>query len=194
MWPIVKVRSYEMGLYFRDGEFKGLLGEGRYWFMDPLGKVRIEMVSQRAPWLVHEKLDMIVKSGALRERAVVGWQELHVAGKPERPAGAVPALANRVATASRSGSVHRKTPTEKAERFCCSPLQPYSRPWRSVTASPGGLRPTARHYAPRIAIWLEISAQFADNIRACRLASRRASALSQTECEHGSQPHPWTGS
>jgi regulator of protease activity HflC (stomatin/prohibitin superfamily) len=71
MLPIVKVRSYEMGLYFRDGEFKGLLGEGRYWFMDPLGKVRIEVVSQRAPWLVHEKLDMIVKSGALRERAVV---------------------------------------------------------------------------------------------------------------------------
>jgi regulator of protease activity HflC (stomatin/prohibitin superfamily) len=71
MFPIVKVRSFELGLYFRDGEFKGLLGEGRYWFMDPLGKVRIEVVSQRAPWLVHEKLDVIVKSGALRERAVV---------------------------------------------------------------------------------------------------------------------------
>jgi regulator of protease activity HflC (stomatin/prohibitin superfamily) len=71
MLPIVKVRSYEMGLYFRDGEFKSLLDEGRYWFMDPLGKVRIEVVSQRAPWLVHEKLDVIVKSGALRERAVV---------------------------------------------------------------------------------------------------------------------------
>ena len=67
----VKIRSYEKGLYFRDGEFKGLLDEGRYWFLDPLGKVRVDVVSQRAPWLVHEKLDMIVKSGELGEQAMV---------------------------------------------------------------------------------------------------------------------------
>ena len=60
-----------MGLYFRDGEFQGLLGAGRHWFFDPLGKVRVEVVSQRDPWLVHEKLDVIVKSGALQDRAVV---------------------------------------------------------------------------------------------------------------------------
>jgi regulator of protease activity HflC (stomatin/prohibitin superfamily) len=36
-----------------------------------LGKVRVEVVSQRAPWLVHDKLDLIVKSGVLAERAVV---------------------------------------------------------------------------------------------------------------------------
>ncbi len=71
MLKTVKIRSYEMGLYFRDGEFRGLLGEGRHWFFHPLGKVRVEVVSQRAPWLVHEKLDMIVKSGALAERALV---------------------------------------------------------------------------------------------------------------------------
>jgi regulator of protease activity HflC (stomatin/prohibitin superfamily) len=67
----IKIRSYEIGLYFRDGEFKGLLGEGRYWFVDPLGKVKVEVVSQRAPWLVHEKLDVIVRSLALKDRAVV---------------------------------------------------------------------------------------------------------------------------
>jgi regulator of protease activity HflC (stomatin/prohibitin superfamily) len=67
----VKIRSYEMGLYFRDGEFEGLLGEGRHWFFDPLGKIQVEVVSQRAPWLGHTKLDMIVKSGALGERAQV---------------------------------------------------------------------------------------------------------------------------
>src|SRR5215467_10581235 len=71
MLKIVKIRSYEMGLYFRDGEFKGLLGKGWHWFFHPLDKVRAEVVSQRAPWLVHDKLDMIVKSGALAERAVV---------------------------------------------------------------------------------------------------------------------------
>jgi regulator of protease activity HflC (stomatin/prohibitin superfamily) len=66
-----KIRSYEMGLLFRDGEFRGLVTAGTRWFFDPLGKVRVEVVSQRDPWLVHEKLDLIVKSGALSGRAVV---------------------------------------------------------------------------------------------------------------------------
>src|SRR5271155_2475879 len=71
IFKTIKIRSYEMGLYFRDGEFKGLLGEGRHWFIDLLGKIKVEVVSQRAPWLAHEKLDVIVKSGALKDRAVV---------------------------------------------------------------------------------------------------------------------------
>ncbi len=66
-----KIRSYEMGLYFREGEFVGLLGKGRHWFTDPLGKVRVEVVSLRAPWLAHEKLDVIVRTGALQGRAAV---------------------------------------------------------------------------------------------------------------------------
>ena len=60
-----------MGLLFRDGEFGGLLTEGTHWFFDPLGKVRVDTVSQRDPWLVHEKLDLIIKSGAIADRAVV---------------------------------------------------------------------------------------------------------------------------
>ena len=36
----VKIRSYEVGLYFRDGEFKGLLPAGRHWLFDPLWKVQ----------------------------------------------------------------------------------------------------------------------------------------------------------
>jgi regulator of protease activity HflC (stomatin/prohibitin superfamily) len=71
MFKTVKIRNYEIGLLFRDGEFKGLLGAGRHWFFDPLGKVRVSIASQREPWLVHEKLDVIVKSGALKDRAVV---------------------------------------------------------------------------------------------------------------------------
>jgi regulator of protease activity HflC (stomatin/prohibitin superfamily) len=67
----VKIRSYEIGLYFRDREFKGLLGEGRHWIFDPWMKVRVEVVSQRDPWLVHDKLDIIAASGALKGRAVV---------------------------------------------------------------------------------------------------------------------------
>jgi regulator of protease activity HflC (stomatin/prohibitin superfamily) len=67
----VKIRSYEMGLLFREGEFRGLVSTGTHWFFDPLGNVRVDVVSQRDPWLVHEKLDLIIKSGALEARAVV---------------------------------------------------------------------------------------------------------------------------
>lgn len=68
---LVKIREYEVGLYFHDGEFRGLLDAGRHWFFDPLGRVRVEVASQRAPWLVHEKLDVIVKAGVLDGRAIV---------------------------------------------------------------------------------------------------------------------------
>lgn len=66
-----KIRTYEMGLVFRDGEFRGLLAGGTHWYFDPLNKLNVDIVSQRDPWLVHEKLDLIVKSGALSDRAVV---------------------------------------------------------------------------------------------------------------------------
>ena len=66
-----KIRSFEMGLYFRDGEFRGLLGAGTHWFFDLLGKVAVEIVSRRAPFLAHEKLDLIVKSGELKGHAEV---------------------------------------------------------------------------------------------------------------------------
>jgi len=65
------IHKHEMGLYFHEGEFRRLLEAGRHWFFDPLGRVRVEVVSQRAPWLVHDKLDVIVKSGALADRALV---------------------------------------------------------------------------------------------------------------------------
>ena len=34
-----RIRSYEMGLLFRDGEFRGLMETGTRGFFDPLGKV-----------------------------------------------------------------------------------------------------------------------------------------------------------
>jgi len=71
MLKYIKIRNYEMGLIFREGEFQRLLAPGRHWLFDPLLRLRVEVVSQRAPWLTHEKLDMIVKSGALEGRAVV---------------------------------------------------------------------------------------------------------------------------
>lgn len=66
-----KVRSYETGLLFRDGEFRGLLGEGSHWFLDPLRRVAVEVVSRRAPQFVHPHLDLVVKAGGLKGRATV---------------------------------------------------------------------------------------------------------------------------
>src|SRR5258707_15707917 len=71
VFKFIKVREYEVGLYFRDGEFLGLLDAGRFWFFDPMRRVAVDVVSQRAPWLVHDKLDVIVKSGVLTDRATV---------------------------------------------------------------------------------------------------------------------------
>ncbi len=66
-----KIRSYEAGIVFRDQEFQGIRGAGSFWMFDPLGRIRVDVVSRREPWLVHEKLDLIVKSGALKGEAIV---------------------------------------------------------------------------------------------------------------------------
>lgn len=65
----VKIRSHEKGLYFRDHEFQGILEKGRHWFLDPLGNVQVTAASLRSPWLAHEDLDIIVKSGELTDHA-----------------------------------------------------------------------------------------------------------------------------
>jgi regulator of protease activity HflC (stomatin/prohibitin superfamily) len=73
MWLIgrLKIRSFEKGLLFKDREFKEVLAPGKYWFFDPLNRIRVETVSGRDPWLVHKDLDLIIKSEALNEKAIV---------------------------------------------------------------------------------------------------------------------------
>lgn len=73
MCPIrtIRIRSYEIGLRFHEGEFCGLLGEGTHRLFDLLAKTRVDIVSRRDPWLQHPDLDVIVKSGALAELAIV---------------------------------------------------------------------------------------------------------------------------
>ncbi|MFM7842819.1 MAG: slipin family protein [Planctomycetota bacterium] len=67
----IKIRSYETGFYFRDGEFKGLLNEGRHWLFDPFGRVQVDVANTQQAWLAHDKLEMIVKSDVLKKLAVV---------------------------------------------------------------------------------------------------------------------------
>ena len=73
MYPMktYKIRSYEAGLLFLEGEFHGVLTAGTHRFFDPLNRVRVDVVSRRDPWLVHDQLDLIVKSGALSDRGAV---------------------------------------------------------------------------------------------------------------------------
>ncbi len=74
----IVIRSYDVGLKFREGEFAGLVGAGKHWLFDPLNRISVRTVSKREPWLVDEKLDVIVKSGALAGKAEVidlkDWQ------------------------------------------------------------------------------------------------------------------------
>lgn len=71
MLKLVKIRSHEKGLYFRDREFQGLLDEGLHWLVDPLSTVQVTTVSLRDPWLSHESLDIIIDSGALLDQAEI---------------------------------------------------------------------------------------------------------------------------
>ncbi|MEY3176469.1 MAG: hypothetical protein RLZZ436_4383 [Planctomycetota bacterium] len=66
-----QIRTWEMGLLFRKGEFRGLLTAGTHWMFDPLQRVQVDVVSQRDPWLTHEKLDLIIRSGTLAAHAQV---------------------------------------------------------------------------------------------------------------------------
>jgi regulator of protease activity HflC (stomatin/prohibitin superfamily) len=77
MWPFerLKIRSYEKGLYFKDKEFKGILSDGRYWFFDPLNKVKVDVASQRDPWLAHKDLDVIIKSDALKDAVILDLKD-----------------------------------------------------------------------------------------------------------------------
>ncbi len=67
----IRIRQFEIGLVFRDREFRGLLGPGAHWRFDPLLREHVAIVSQRDPWLDNEQLDLIVRSGALNGKAIV---------------------------------------------------------------------------------------------------------------------------
>ena len=65
MFKKINIRSYEVGLKFRDGEFVRLLAAGKHYIFSPFRKTLVRIVSKRDPWLIDDQLDMIVKSGAL---------------------------------------------------------------------------------------------------------------------------------
>jgi len=67
----LKIKTHERGLLFREGDLVAVLRPGAHWYLDPLLKLRLQIVTPRDPWLVHKDLDLIVKSGKLRDEAIV---------------------------------------------------------------------------------------------------------------------------
>ncbi|HXH37301.1 MAG TPA: slipin family protein [Thermoanaerobaculia bacterium] len=67
----LKVRNHERGLLFREGDLIDILQPGVYWRIDPLLKLRFEVVSTRKVWLEHKDIDLIVRSGLIGEDGVV---------------------------------------------------------------------------------------------------------------------------
>jgi regulator of protease activity HflC (stomatin/prohibitin superfamily) len=67
----LKIKPHERGLLFREGDLVAVLAPGAHWYLDPLLKLRLQVVSPREPWILHKDLDLIVKSGKLGDEAIV---------------------------------------------------------------------------------------------------------------------------
>ena len=67
----VRIRKFERGLLFREGAIERVLGPGVHLIWDPRWKARVDRVSIREPWLRHDELRTIVRSGVLGHEAVV---------------------------------------------------------------------------------------------------------------------------
>jgi regulator of protease activity HflC (stomatin/prohibitin superfamily) len=67
----IKIRTLERGLHFRDRELRGVLAPGWHVLADPLWRVRVDVVSVRDTFLVHPDLEVIARSGALKDDARV---------------------------------------------------------------------------------------------------------------------------
>ena len=64
----IHIKKHEIGLRFHRDEFTGLVGPGTHWV---LGRAEVKVVSRRDVYLRHDQLDLIVKSGALADKADV---------------------------------------------------------------------------------------------------------------------------
>ena len=71
MFHRYKIRPHERGLLFREGTPVAVLEPGVHWYADPFLKLRLQVVSTRQAWIVHEALELIVKAGILGREAVV---------------------------------------------------------------------------------------------------------------------------
>lgn len=62
-----RILAHERGLYFMRDQFIDFLGEGIYWFLNPFVNRKLDIVSVKYPWLAHEELEAIIKSGKINK-------------------------------------------------------------------------------------------------------------------------------
>jgi regulator of protease activity HflC (stomatin/prohibitin superfamily) len=65
------IQNHEFGLHFRNDDVMDVLRPGRHFLFDPMMRHTVHVVSQRDVWLIHPKLDMIVRTGVLQDIATV---------------------------------------------------------------------------------------------------------------------------
>ena len=66
-----RIRENERGLLFKEGTLVAILRAGTHWKLDPFYRLRLTRTRPREVWLEHEYLDVVVKSGMLRDEARV---------------------------------------------------------------------------------------------------------------------------
>ncbi|MEO0814569.1 MAG: SPFH domain-containing protein, partial [Myxococcota bacterium] len=65
------MRSFERGALFEKGEFVRMLPGQDTWLFDPSGKLRVEVMSTRSPWIQSADLDVLIKANAFGDEAEV---------------------------------------------------------------------------------------------------------------------------
>jgi SPFH domain / Band 7 family len=65
----IRIRSFETGLIFHQGEFNRVLGTGTHWVFSFLGRTRVVVFDRRRAWFRHPELDQVVRCGALDDQA-----------------------------------------------------------------------------------------------------------------------------
>lgn len=67
----VQVQSFELAFLFKEKEFIKVLPAGKYRFFDPFGKIQVDIVSKLDTWIIHPKLDLLIRSNKLPDEVQV---------------------------------------------------------------------------------------------------------------------------
>lgn len=70
MYRHITVNQDERGLVFERGALVRVLGSGSHWLLDPLLKLRIDVVDLETPFLAHTDIEAIIRSGLVEHEAM----------------------------------------------------------------------------------------------------------------------------
>ncbi len=65
MFKKVRIKSFETGLVFHQGEFEGILGQGTHWVNSFATSRQVTVLDRRHAWFRHAELDQVIRSHAL---------------------------------------------------------------------------------------------------------------------------------